>query len=88
MTTSLRKRNAADDNADAATAPVKATPLPWGPVISCALVLFSCYMSMVMVFPLIPFMVADFFPVRACWDYFTQQVFVMYLTIHVKLRCI
>lgn len=38
------------------------TPLPWGAVLTCGFILLSNYVSMVMVFPLIPFMVADFFP--------------------------
>jgi len=50
---------------DAATVPKKATPLPWMAVLTCGFILASNYVSMVMVFPLIPFMVADFFPEMA-----------------------
>ena len=55
--TKLTKDAETENNSDK-----KPTPLPWGPVLTAGLVLMSTNMNMVMVFPLIPFMVADFFP--------------------------
>jgi MFS family permease len=39
-----------------------ATPLPWGAVLACGAVLMATYINMMMVFPMLPFMVADFLP--------------------------
>ena len=42
--------------------PTKATPLPWKQVLSIGFTLLINHFSILVVFPLLPFMVSDFFP--------------------------